>query len=81
MAVCADVSQAEVAGELVRRVESDWGRIDALINCAGPYHRVGLLEETVEGWHSMFDNNLHPIFYSEPRGGGRDERARSGDAS
>jgi 3-oxoacyl-[acyl-carrier protein] reductase len=63
MAVCADVSQAEVAGELVRRVESDWGQIDALINCAGPYHRVGLLEETVEGWHSMFDNNLHPIFY------------------
>jgi 3-oxoacyl-[acyl-carrier protein] reductase len=63
MALCADVSQARVAEELARRVESDWGRIDALINCAGPYHRVGLLEETVEGWHSMFDNNLHPVFY------------------
>jgi 3-oxoacyl-[acyl-carrier protein] reductase len=63
MALCADVSQARVAEELVRKVESSWGRIDALINCAGPYHRVGLLEETVEGWHSMFDNNLHPIFY------------------
>src|SRR5262249_5912867 len=37
--------------------------IDALINCVGPYHRVPLLEETVEDWHHMFDNNLHPVFY------------------
>ncbi len=37
--------------------------VDALINGAGPYHRVSLLEETNEGWHSMFDNNLHPVFY------------------
>jgi 3-oxoacyl-[acyl-carrier protein] reductase len=22
-----------------------------------------LLDETDEGWHSMFDNNLHPVFY------------------
>jgi 3-oxoacyl-[acyl-carrier protein] reductase len=22
-----------------------------------------LLKETNEGWHSMFDNNLHPVFY------------------
>jgi 3-oxoacyl-[acyl-carrier protein] reductase len=21
------------------------------------------MEETIEGWHSMFDNNLHPVFY------------------
>ena len=59
----ADVSDAGAAEELVRRVESEWGRVDALINCAGPYHRVHLLEETVEGWNEMFDNNLHPVFY------------------
>ncbi|MFB3147901.1 MAG: SDR family NAD(P)-dependent oxidoreductase, partial [Thermodesulfobacteriota bacterium] len=41
----------------------EWGRIDALINCAGPYHRVNILKETPEGWNSMFDNNLHPVFY------------------
>jgi 3-oxoacyl-[acyl-carrier protein] reductase len=58
-----DVSDPVSAEGLVRRVEDEWGRIDALINCAGPYHRVNLLEETIEGWHSMFDNNLHPIFY------------------
>jgi len=63
MAVRCDVSNPAAAEEFARKVEDEWGRIDALINCAGPYHRVNLLEETVEGWNSMFDNNLHPIFY------------------
>ena len=63
MSACADVSDPDAAESLVRKVEDAWGRIDALINCAGPYHRVNLLEETIEGWHQMFDNNLHPIFY------------------
>ncbi len=58
-----DVSDPVAAKGLVRRVEAEWKRIDALINCAGPYHRINLLEETIEGWHSMFDNNLHPVFY------------------
>ena len=63
IALQCDISDPKPAQELVKRVEEEWGRIDALINCAGPYHRVNLLEESVEGWHSMFDNNLHPLFY------------------
>ncbi|MFB3145048.1 MAG: SDR family NAD(P)-dependent oxidoreductase [Candidatus Methylomirabilales bacterium] len=63
LAVQADVSDPEAALRLVGEVEKTWGRIDALINCAGPYHRVPLLEETLEGWHAMFSNNLHPVFY------------------
>ncbi|MFQ5846220.1 MAG: SDR family NAD(P)-dependent oxidoreductase [Candidatus Methylomirabilales bacterium] len=63
LAVRADVSDPEAALGLIRQVEKTWGRIDALINCAGPYHRVPLLEETLEGWHAMFGNNLHPVFY------------------
>jgi len=59
----SDVSDPVEAENLVRRVESEYGRIDALINCAGPYHRVHLMEENVEDWHSMFANNLHPVFY------------------
>jgi 3-oxoacyl-[acyl-carrier protein] reductase len=58
-----DVSDPEAAAAMVARVEKEYGRIDALINGAGPYHRVELMKETVEGWRSMFDNNLHPIFY------------------
>ena len=63
MAVKCDVSDPKAAENFVKQVEKEWGRIDALINGAGPYHRVNLLEETIEGWHSMFDNNLHPVFY------------------
>lgn len=63
LALQCDVSQTEAAERLIEQVRKQWGRIDALINSAGPYHRVSLLKETVEGWHSMFDNNLHPVFY------------------
>jgi 3-oxoacyl-[acyl-carrier protein] reductase len=59
----ADASDPAAAAALVRRVEVEFGRIDALINCAGSYHRVGVLEESIEGWHSMFNDNLHPVFY------------------
>ena len=59
----ADVSDPSVAEDLVRRVEKEYGRIDALINCVGAYHRIPLMQESVEGWHAMFDNNLHPVFY------------------
>jgi 3-oxoacyl-[acyl-carrier protein] reductase len=58
-----DVSDPVAARQLVVRVEKEWGRIDALINGAGPYHRVNLFEETVEGWNEMFAGNLHPVFY------------------
>ncbi|HEY7556590.1 MAG TPA: SDR family oxidoreductase [Candidatus Binatia bacterium] len=63
LAFRCDVSDPAAVASLVQKVQSEWGRIDALINGAGPYHRVSLLEETNEGWHSMFDNNLHPVFY------------------
>lgn len=63
LALQCDVSDPKKAQQMVKRVEGEWGRIDALINCAGPYHRVNLLDESIEGWHSMFDNNLHPVFY------------------
>ena len=58
-----DVSDPSAAKQLVARVEQEWGQVDALINAAGPYHRVNLFEESVEGWREMFDANLHPIFY------------------
>lgn len=58
-----DVSDPVAAKGLVAEVERRWGKIDVLINGAGPYHRVNLFSETVEGWHDMFNGNLHPIFY------------------
>lgn len=58
-----DVSKIEAAQAWAREIESEWGRVDALINCAGPYHRIDYFQETAAGWHEMFDHNLHPIFY------------------
>lgn len=63
IAVRCDVSDPQACAGLVAQVEAAWGGVDALINCAGPYHRVHLLEETLAGWHEMFDNNLHPVLY------------------
>ena len=63
MAVRCDVSKADDGTAFIRHVEETWGRIDALIHAAGPYHRINVLEETPEGWDSMFANNLHPVFY------------------
>jgi 3-oxoacyl-[acyl-carrier protein] reductase len=63
MVVRADVSDPTACEELVASVEAELGKVDALVNCAGPYHRVNLLEETPEGWQEMFDHNLHPVFY------------------
>jgi 3-oxoacyl-[acyl-carrier protein] reductase len=75
LAVRADVSDPDAAGALVGRIEGEFGRIDALVNCAGPFRRIHLLEESIEGWHSMFDNNLHPVFYlSRAVAGGMKDR-------
>jgi 3-oxoacyl-[acyl-carrier protein] reductase len=63
LVIRADVSDPVVAANLVRRVEAEYGRIDALINCVGAYHRTSLIQESIEGWHAMFDGNLHPVFY------------------
>lgn len=63
LAIRCDVSDPVAAADLVKQVEKEWGRIDVLINSAGPYHRVNLLDETIAGWHEMFDHNLHPLFY------------------
>lgn len=62
-AIRCDVSNPAAARQMVEQVEKEWGQIDVLVNGAGPYHRVNLFEETVEGWNEMFDGNLHPIFY------------------
>ena len=63
IAICCDVSDPQACQGLVKQVEEKWGKIDVLVNGAGPYHRINLFNETPEGWNEMFTNNLHPIFY------------------
>jgi 3-oxoacyl-[acyl-carrier protein] reductase len=47
----------------VEKVHEELGSIDALVNAAGPYVRIPLLEQSVESWRKQFDDNLHPVFY------------------
>ncbi|MBM4120840.1 MAG: SDR family oxidoreductase [Nitrospira sp.] len=63
LALRCDVSDPTAAQAMVAQVEHAWQQIDALINGAGPYHRLNLFAETPAGWNEMFDHNLHPIFY------------------
>src|SRR5512141_799535 len=63
LAMHADVSRPEVCEVLVDHVQEWQGRIDALIHCAGPYHRLNLLDETPAGWREMFAGNLDSLFY------------------
>lgn len=63
IALRADVSSPDVCAELFEQVLAWRGRIDALVHCAGPFHRVDLLSETPEDWRSMFAANLDSLFF------------------
>jgi 3-oxoacyl-[acyl-carrier protein] reductase len=63
LALCADVSDADACAAVVAQVAAWRGQVDALIHCAGPFHRVDLLAETPEGWRAMFANNVDSLFY------------------
>src|SRR5213593_1841275 len=57
MAERCDVSDAAAGEAFVRNVEKEFSAEDALINCAGPYHRINILDETPAGWTAMFARN------------------------
>ena len=63
LALAADVSVPAECERLTKAVVEWQGRVDALVNCAGPFHRVDLFSETPEGWREMFANNLDCLFY------------------
>ncbi len=62
-AVAADVSLPADCERLVKGVVEWQDRVDALVNCAGPFHRVDLFSETPEGWREMFASNLDSLFF------------------
>ena len=63
LALKADLSDPAQCETLVRQVVAWRGSINALVHAAGPYHRVNVLEETPQGWRSMFADNLDSLFY------------------
>jgi len=63
LAVGADVSVPAECERLMKAAVAWQGRVDALVNCAGPFHRVDFFSETPEGWREMFASNLDCLFY------------------
>jgi len=63
LSVRADVSDPAQAAGLFNTMADSLSLPDALIHCAGPYHRAELLRESAEGWRSMFAGNLDSFFY------------------
>ena len=57
--VACDASDPDACKALVAGLPP----VDALVMAAGPYHRVPLMKETVEGWRGMFQSNLDPVFF------------------
>ncbi len=59
----ADVSNFADAGEMVKRVKSDYGRIDILVNNVGPFLYKSIYDTSVQEWHDIFNSNLNSVFY------------------
>jgi 3-oxoacyl-[acyl-carrier protein] reductase len=59
-----DVSDPAAAADWIEAVDRRWGRLDALIHCAGPYARARLLEQSPAEWRAMFAGNLDSLFYT-----------------
>ncbi len=60
----ADVGDPGQVEEAVRSVVDEWGRIDALVNCAGIAGRAAPIEEqTFEDWDRVISVDLSSVFY------------------
>ncbi len=60
----ADLTRPENAGELVRRVHAQFGRLDILVNNAGVYLTAPLAEMSDEDYATSFAVNVHAVFFA-----------------
>jgi len=61
-ALKADVTQAAAFEELIDRTEAEFGPLDVLLNIAGIFPRVPLVDMTEETWDSVIAINLRSVF-------------------
>src|SRR5688572_25857457 len=62
IAVQADVTKASAFEELFDRTEAEFGPLDVLLNIAGIFPRVSLVEMSEETWDSVIAINLRSVF-------------------
>ncbi|MCU0494100.1 MAG: 3-oxoacyl-[acyl-carrier-protein] reductase [Chloroflexaceae bacterium] len=63
MVIQANVSVADEARGMVKKVLDNWGRVDVLVNNAGITRDKSLRKMTDEDWVSVVDNNLNGVYY------------------
>jgi NAD(P)-dependent dehydrogenase (short-subunit alcohol dehydrogenase family) len=61
--VPVDVSDSAQVDALVRQCLEHWGRVDALVHCAGICPRAAILDMSDEEWHRVLRINLDGTFY------------------
>lgn len=59
----ADITRPDSAGHIVDAALDRFGRIDALVNCAGMVLQRSIEQTSVEDWHAVLDTNLSSVFY------------------
>ncbi|MBI4207475.1 MAG: SDR family oxidoreductase [Betaproteobacteria bacterium] len=62
IAVQADVTKAAAFEELFDRTEAEFGPLDVLLNIAGIFPRVPLVEMSEETWDAVITLNLKSVF-------------------
>ena len=57
-----DVTSFDAMGEMVRKIESEHGPIDILINCAGITRDATFRKMTPDQWRAVLSTNLDSVF-------------------
>ncbi len=63
IAVQADVSTADGASQLIENAKEQFGRVDVLVNNAGPFLVKSVYDTTPEEWDEVIRGNLYSAFY------------------
>ena len=60
----ADVSIVSEIEKLIEEVKDEWGNVNILVNNAGVFHTVPVMETTEEIWDQTLDLNLKGYFFA-----------------
>src|SRR5262245_1259644 len=57
-----DVTDFDAMGEMIRKIESEHGPVDILINCAGITRDATFRKMTPDQWRAVLSTNLDSVF-------------------
>lgn len=63
IAIQTDITDYDSVQKAVGQIVSLWGGIDILVNNAAAISREGVLEMSLETWHTVMDVNINAAFY------------------